>query len=111
MSDAPGPDPTRDLGLTAERTEIAWGRSGLAIVACAAAVLRRVPTSSQFANVAIAFVLVSMVAAPAMVLRRRRAHDRGIAPWEERRRQLRDLALLSSLVGAVCLVVVALERA
>jgi uncharacterized membrane protein YidH (DUF202 family) len=109
MSDAPGPDPTRDLGLTAERTEIAWGRSGLAIVACAAAVLRRVPTSSQFANVAIAFVLVSMVAAPAMVLRRRRAHDRGIAPWEER--QLRDLALLSSLVGAVCLVVVALERA
>jgi hypothetical protein len=34
------PDPV-DHGLTSERTDLAWNRSGLAVVACVAVLLRR----------------------------------------------------------------------
>ena len=35
------PDPV-DHGLTSERTDLAWNRSGLAVVACVAVLLRRI---------------------------------------------------------------------
>jgi len=35
--------PIRDTGLAAERTELAWGRSSLALFACGAAIARGIP--------------------------------------------------------------------
>jgi uncharacterized membrane protein YidH (DUF202 family) len=40
MSDAL---PERDAGLAAERTELAWGRSAVALLACGAAVIKGLP--------------------------------------------------------------------
>ncbi len=36
--------PIRDTGLAAERTELAWGRSSLALFACGAAIAKGVPS-------------------------------------------------------------------
>jgi hypothetical protein len=101
-------DPARDPGLAAERTSIAVGRSGLAIVACAAVVLRRASTSSRFVNALVSAILLATVAASTLVLWRRRATLTEAASVSRTARQLRDMAMLSSLVGVVCLAVVGL---
>ena len=94
-----------DRGLAAERTEIAWGRSGLAIATCLAVVLRRVPSmsSGQLAGVVIgvavvlgAFVLLSGVRPLRLVDHR---------PIAVARHRLRQQAIVTSMVGVLCLAV------
>ena len=45
MTEPPDAPPAyeRDAGLAAERTELAWGRSSLALMACGAAIAKGIP--------------------------------------------------------------------
>jgi uncharacterized membrane protein YidH (DUF202 family) len=95
-----------DRGLAAERTEIAWGRTGLAIAACLAVVLRRVPALSSGELAAV--VLATAVAVGALVgvlgVRPGRAHREH--PTAVVRERLRRQAIVTSMVGVLCLLVV-----
>jgi uncharacterized membrane protein YidH (DUF202 family) len=56
------PDPV-DHGLTNERTDLAWNRSGLAVVACVAVLLRRIwPLRGTDQIVALAFISTGAMA-------------------------------------------------
>ena len=93
-----------DASLAAERTEIAWGRTGLAIAACLAVVLRRVPAMSS-GELAVV-VLGTAVALGALVLvlgvrpgRTGLGHQTAVV-----RERLRRQAIVTSMVGVLCLV-------
>jgi uncharacterized membrane protein YidH (DUF202 family) len=102
------PAPERDPGLAAERTTIAWARSGLALVTVTVAVMRGLPDLSRGAAVAfVALVLAGgLGAAVVMGYQRHVAHD--LAPILYRRLRLLQLAWSVTLVGLVCLGIVAL---
>ena len=105
---AADPDDAMDPGLAAERTDIAWSRSALALVTCVAAVLRRVPNMSRATGVALVVTVLAMLVAASLVMRRRiAAHERDPAIVVARLR-LRNLALLTSFAGALCLAVMLL---
>lgn len=83
----PGHEPV-DGGLAHERTELAWNRSGLAVAACIAVILRRIwPLQGTDQIVALACIsagaLVWAVAlAAGSVVSRRAARERGrLSQW------------------------------
>jgi uncharacterized membrane protein YidH (DUF202 family) len=85
MSDAgpPAPDPRPgeddEEGTAAERTMLAWSRSGLALMACGAAVFKGLPllsaTPSEPVAGTIILVLGGVVWIVGSVSRQRRAHS------------------------------------
>jgi uncharacterized membrane protein YidH (DUF202 family) len=106
--DLPDQDGAPDTGLAAERTDIAWSRSALALVTCVAVVMRRVPSMSRAASVGLVVTVVLMLAGAGFLLRRRlAAHERDPAIVVARLR-LRNLAILTSLTGALCMAVMLL---
>jgi predicted nucleic acid-binding Zn ribbon protein len=113
VTDASG-DPRRepetppDPALTRERTNISWGRSGLAVVAVTAALLRQAPRSSHAVNLLILLALVLMAIGATLALRRRFAASGDASSVERSRARVRELAVLTSLVGVLCLAVVLL---
>ena len=97
-----------DRGLAAERTDIAWSRTALALVTCAAAVMRRVPEAAQGRFLALViFVVVTLIGASLLLRQRLAAHERDPAVVVTRLR-LRNVAAMTSLTGALCLVVMLL---
>jgi uncharacterized membrane protein YidH (DUF202 family) len=98
-------DGSLDPGLAAERTDIAWSRSALALVTCTAAVLKRVPHMSRAESIGLVVAVAAMLAAASLLLRRRIAgHQRDPAIVMSRLR-LRNVALLTTFTGALCLAV------
>jgi uncharacterized membrane protein YidH (DUF202 family) len=53
----PAPD-AREPGLAAERTDLAWNRSGLALLACGAAVIRGFPPAGFSARHVVGVVIL-----------------------------------------------------
>ena len=102
------PEDEPDTGLAAERTTIAWGRSGLALVTATAAVIRGVPELSRGAAAAFIALVVAGGIGTSVVMRHQRdgAHD--LAPVAYRRLRLMQLAWSVTLVGLVCLAIVSL---
>lgn len=101
----------RDKGLAAERTELAWGRSALSLLACGAAVAKGVPNvnGSQgrlWVGVAILVFggLVWLAGVPLAAARKRLDGPRAPARY----RELAPLALGTAFVGMAGLTVAAL---
>ena len=93
----------RDRGLAAERTELAWGRSTLALLACGAAVARGVPRVTG--NVGRPAVGVALLALGALVwisgLPYARARARTTRRGRRRTARARDLGLMAAGTAAV----------
>lgn len=113
---APRPgDPRRsatagDPGLAAERTDIAWARSGLAVVVCLAAILRRVPAMQATHRWALFVVLPVAVLIVAGVTARTQHHAASELPAiDTTALRLRTVAWSIVAVGVLCLVVVAFD--
>ena len=100
--------PDRDPGLATERTNIAWSRSALALVACAAAVLRRVPAMSRATGVALVLTVAAMVLGGGYLLRRRLGAQPEPSGIELSRQRLRNMAVMTSFTAALCFVVMLL---
>ncbi len=101
----------RDPGLAAERTELAWGRSALSLLACGAAVAKGVPQvhggqGRTWLGVAMLALggLVWLSGVPLAAARKRSHGQRTPAQFHE----LAPLAWGTALVGAAGLVVAAL---
>ncbi len=99
---------SRDPGLAAERTDLAWSRSGLALLACGAAVLRgigRPPlTSGDFVIGAIILGLgVVTWGLGVWRLRRMRRHRPGPASFVD----LAPIAIGVAIVGGAAFVLAA----
>src|SRR5262245_31019409 len=92
-------------GLAAERTDIAWSRSALAIVACSAAILRRVPKTSRATTIVLILSILMMLTAASLILRRRITADERDPAIDRSRQRLQYVATMTSLTGALCLVV------
>jgi putative membrane protein len=71
----------RDPGLAAERTDLAWNRSGLALLACGAALLKGFPPAGVTAH--------QIVGAVILVLG---GFTWGLGAWQARRRSRPGLA-------------------
>jgi hypothetical protein len=98
-----------DPGLAAERTDIAWARSGLAVVVCLAAIMRRVPAMQASHRWAVFAVLPVGVAIVAAVTARSQHHAASTLPEiDTTALRLRSVAWSIVAVGVLCLVVVAL---
>jgi uncharacterized membrane protein YidH (DUF202 family) len=95
-----------DTSLAAERTEIAWGRTGLAIAACLAVVLRRVPALSRGELVAVVGATAVVLGVLVVALGVRAGRVRRDDPAATVRERLRRQAVITSMVGVLCLVVV-----
>lgn len=100
--------PVRDPGLATERTNIAWSRSALALVACAAAVLRRVPSMPRATGVALVLTVTAMVLGGSYLLRKRLGAQADRADIEVSRLRLRNMAVMTSFTAALCFVVMLL---
>lgn len=97
-------------GLAAERTDLAWNRSGLALLACGAAVLKGFPPAGLSARHFIgALILVlggiTWILGAYMAKRRSR---RTRARAEATRQDLLPVALGTTVVGAAIFVLAAL---
>ncbi len=105
----PSPGEERDPGLAAERTEAAWSRSGLALVVCIAAIMKRVPAMHVTHRWAI-LVAIPVVVAVVMVftMRGERRVRRGHAPIDATAARLHSVAWNVTGVGVLCLAVVLL---
>lgn len=64
-------------GLAGERTDLAWSRSGLAVVTCAGAILRRLVTS--FESVSARLVVFGLIAVGGVAWMAAMAHARAVA--------------------------------
>jgi uncharacterized membrane protein YidH (DUF202 family) len=108
MSDH-APD-AREPGLAAERTDLAWNRSGLALLACGAAVLRGFPPANFSARHAVGAVILVLGAFTwalgAYEARRRRSRP-GIARAVATRGDLLPVALGTTGVGGAAFVLAA----
>ena len=102
----------RDAGLAAERTELAWGRSALALFACGAAVvkgLHSVTGNRDRPAVGVALlVLGGLVWLSGLPYARvRAAASRGGRRPTARARELAIMALGTALVGVAAFVIAA----
>lgn len=100
--------PERDPGLATERTNIAWSRSALALVACAAAVLRRVPAMSRATGIALVLTVGAMVLGGSFLLRSRLGAEEDRSGIELTRLRLRNMAVMTSFTAALCFAVMLL---
>ena len=109
MSDTPY---ERDPGLAAERTELAWGRSALSIMACGAAVAMGIPKVTgaggrPWIGVVVLGLggLVWLAGAPLAAERARSGRDgvRRPARWSE----LAPMAYGTAMVGVAALIIAA----
>jgi uncharacterized membrane protein YidH (DUF202 family) len=102
----------RDPGLAAERTELAWGRSALSLIACGAAVLRgaeAVTGDDKQPVVGIAMLAFGgLVWLSGVPLARRRAKAAATGTrTPARQHELVPLAFGTALVGAAGLIIAA----
>jgi inner membrane protein YidH len=100
-----GPDP----GLASERTDLAWNRSALALLACGAAVLRGFPPadfSARHVVGAVILVLGGFTWAMGAYEARRRSRP-GLARTVATRRDLVPVAVGTTGVGVAAFVVAA----
>jgi uncharacterized membrane protein YidH (DUF202 family) len=95
-----------DPSLAAERTEIAWGRTGLAVAACVAVTLRRVPSMSGGELTVVVLGVALVLGAVLVVLSARLSRSRDERPIAVVRDRLRRQAMVTSMVGIFCLVIV-----
>jgi putative membrane protein len=106
---APAPD-AREPGLAAERTDLAWNRSGLALLACGAAVLRGFPPagfSARHVVGAVILVLGAFTWAMGAFEARRRRSRPGLVRPAATRGDLLPVALGTTAVGAAAFVLAA----
>jgi uncharacterized membrane protein YidH (DUF202 family) len=104
-----------DEGLAAERTELAWSRSGLAMMACGVVVARGLPTIDAVPRRPVVGVTILGLGAVAWALglyaaRRRRAAPgtpRPVARW----RDLAPVAVGSTVIGVAAFFLVVFQRA
>ena len=100
-----------ELGTAAERTDLAWNRSGLALLAVGAAVIRGFPPAGlparQFVG-AIVLVLGAFTWTFGAFEARRRFR-RGLTPAVATRRGLLPVALGAASVGVAAFVVAAFD--
>ncbi len=101
----------RDPGLAGERTDLAWNRSALSLLACGAAILRGLerPSMSQ-SNVVIGLTVLALgVGVSALgAIYRRRVHSLHGRP--ARTADLAPISLGVALVGLGAFVVAAVSR-
>lgn len=96
-----------DPGLAAERTDIAWARSGLAVVVCLAAIMKRVPAMQASHRWAVFVVVPVAVAIVALVTSRSQHHAAMELPAIDAVAvRLRSVAWSIGGVGVLCLAVV-----
>lgn len=79
-------------GLAGERTDLAWSRSGLAVVTCAGAVLRRILT--EFDRVSQRLLVFSLLVAGGVAWIAAIGHARAIARSTIEGRSLADASVL-----------------
>ncbi|MFM7536568.1 MAG: DUF202 domain-containing protein [Acidimicrobiales bacterium] len=108
MTSPGGTDYEIDDGMASERTDLAWGRSGLALVACGAVVFRDVPwlggdRTRRIAGLAVLALGVATWLLGAWQARRRRAP--GLARAVARPVDLLPVALGVIAVGVAAFVV------
>jgi uncharacterized membrane protein YidH (DUF202 family) len=103
-------DPVTDPGLASERTELAWSRSALSLLACGAATLKGVPhvTNGHPLTGAALLVLGGLVWLSGLPLARRRRGRDGRARRPAMFRDLAPVACGSALVGVAAFVIAAL---
>ncbi len=112
IDESPEPEPEIALGLAAERTELAWGRSSLALLGCGAAVakgLDKVTGTTGRPLVGAVLLALGGVAwlsgLPYARVRAQATRDGRRAPV--RKRELAIIAAGTAIVGAAGLVVAA----
>ncbi len=119
MTDVPAaPVVSSDPGLAAERTELAWGRSALALIACGAAVARgdlpglrggEVGATRPLVGGALLVLgaLVWLAGLPLAKQRARAAAGEGDARRPARQHELAPLAIGSAVVGVAAFLIAA----
>ena len=102
--------PIHDSGLASERTELAWSRSALALLACGAATVKGVPnvTNGHPVTGAVLLALGGLVWLSGLPLARRRKGRDGQARRPAMFRDLAPVAYGSALVGVAAFLVAAL---
>lgn len=99
----------RDPGLAAERTEAAWSRSGLALVVCIAAIMKRVPAMQVAHRWAILVAIPAVVAlVVVMTVRSQRRAAPGMPTIDVTAQRLQRVAWNVAGVGVLCFAVLAL---
>lgn len=74
-----GPEPPRGPGFAAERTTLAWSRSGLSLIGCGVLILRGLPTPTGTAGHPIAGAIVLVLGLIAWGVGRFTTHRRQVA--------------------------------
>ncbi len=99
-----------DPGLASERTELAWSRSALAMLACGAATVKGVPhvTNGHPVTGATLLALGGLVWLSGLPLAHRRKGRHGRARRAATFHDLAPVAFGSALVGAAAFVIAAL---
>ena len=104
-----------DAGMAAERTDLAWSRSGLALGACGVVVLKGLPTVTGSGREPLMGAAILVLGGVTWALGRWSAHRRRPRPGRRRRTATwADLAPASfgtAAVGAAALVLVFLRPA
>lgn len=110
MAEPGGERPARDPGLAAERTDIAWARSGLAAITCLAGVLRRLASAHVATRWAV-IVGLAVVGVVLALVQRRGAHraEARLGSADAAARRLTEVAVGVTGVGVLCLTVALLS--
>jgi uncharacterized membrane protein YidH (DUF202 family) len=99
---------SRDPGLAAERTDLAWNRSGLSLVACAAVVIRGMSRPPlRTGNVAVGAAILSFGAFTWMLGAWHMHHARARGPRRTTPADLLPISLGAATVGVAAFVVAA----
>lgn len=100
----------RDPGLAAERTELAWGRSAMALIACGAAVTKGIPKVTGAGRPVIGVLILMLGGVTWLVgipLERARRSTHQRARLVVRTRELMPVAFGTAFVGAAAFVLAA----